>query len=302
MKLVKFKIIITFGLLFTVAVFAILHIYFEQNLNSSGFLLVSVGLSFNENSGVYSINLGKEHSLKEYIITDKFDYLSFPIVIGSSLFCIGENTKNQYFSIVEVKNKKVKEILKSRNKIHTFSLVPQKRIVYISEINNQSLLYSYDQNSQISTQLYKGEVDKNSKPIICSDGSIIFVAKEKKGEMIKILLQDGRITGLTPGKYPIIIESQNRLLFYNSGSIYSVNLVDKKIRVIVKHIVLLETPVLSPDKQYIAFFESDYVSFFSGEWANYLSVLSLKNKRKIHINSWSNAKICKSGLDWIQNL
>lgn len=270
----------------------------------TGFLLVPMRLNLNDNVAIFSIDLKNGEKLKEYFASENYTDICSPIKVNQSLFCAAKKIKDDCYVVLEVNKSNISEIFRTDTKIISFDLKQNKFIVFIKEINKKAYLFSYNFNNGSITKIYDGEIDIESKPIICKDDSIIFVAAKDNAFIVNRLYRDGKIEQLVNGRYPLLIDKETGLIYYTSRSIFWYDMMKHKERRIKKNINLLETPTLSSDEKYISFYESDYVASFGGERTDFLSVLSLKSHDKRHINVYNRArgKLRLSGVFWTDSL
>ncbi|TCL54484.1 hypothetical protein EDC14_10631 [Hydrogenispora ethanolica] len=269
----------------------------------TGYLLIPMSTALDQNVGIFTIDLKNNEQLNKYFLDKKYKYVSFPVMKDGNLYCIAQNTKDNYYAIVEIKENRVSEIIKSDRKIISYSIEPNEKIVFIQEQNSRSYIFSKSAQGGRITRLYDGEIDEESKPIIDSDGSVIFVSRDDRIFNIKRVHDNGEIKSLVNGRYPLLMNAGTDLIYYKSRSIMRYNLSNRKEKRIKSDITLEETPVLSPDEKYLAFFEIDYVSTFGGEWTDFLSIMSLNSREKRHIKAYNKARIrlTLSGIDWVDN-
>ena len=270
----------------------------------TGFLLVPMGTTLNQNTGIYSIDLKTDEQLSKYFWNENYQYVRFPTIKNQSLYCLAQNVNSNYYAIIEIRGNQVLEVFKSNKKIISYTIEPNEKIVFIQEENGKLYLFSKHIKNDHITRLYEGGIDEKSRPIIDSDGSIIFAAIDNKIFNIKRVRHNGAIEQLMNGRYPLLMNAGADLIYYKSRSIMKYNLLKRKEKRLKSKITLLETPVLSPDEKYLAFYETDFVSPLGGEWTDFLSVLSLNSRQKKHIKAYNKARITLNlrGINWVDSL
>ena len=270
----------------------------------TGFLLVPMRLNLNDNIAIFSIDLKSGEQLKEYFSSEEYTDICSPLKVNQSLFCAAKSTKDNYYVILRVSKNNTSEMLRTDTKIISFALKRDEFIVFIKEIDKKAYLFSYDFNKGNVTKIYASEVDNESKPIVCKDGSIIFVTGKNNTFIVNRLYRDGKIEELVNGRYPLLIDAETGLLYYSSRSILRYDMLKHKEKRIKKKVTLLESPALSPDGKYISFYERDYVSPIGGERVEFLSVLSLKSHNKKHIMAYNKGRgsLRLSGAFWADSL
>lgn len=171
-------------------------------------------------------------------------------------------------------------------------------------IDKKTYLFSYNLKNGSAIKIYDEEFDNESKPIICSDKSVIFVTNRNNTFYVNRLYSNGKIEKLVNGQYPLLIGKETGLIYYSSRSIFYYDMLKHKKKRIKKNITLLESPTISPDENYISFYEIDYVAPFVGEWNDFLSILSLKSLNKKHIEAYYKVRgrLRLSGVFWTDSL
>ncbi len=272
-----------------------------------GKILIPMGFDTSDVNALYVIDLENNEEIRSYFIHADYNYLSSPFNTPKSTWLSAKNVKNNYYSIIQIIEKeRILEHYKSDSPIKYPTLKGENNIVFIMEDNKVPYLYEYNITYKTIKKIYSGIIDSNSKPIVASDGSILFVSKNSNNYTVNLLTTDNDIRELVQGRFPIWLEEGTKLLFSQDKSllIYNVNGKDKYQK-IEKSIMLRETPVLSPDKQYIAFVEYSYDSP-SGKFVlpknpvDVLSVMKINGKDKKHIWAYSKTRIITSGLQWIE--
>lgn len=270
----------------------------------TGFLLVPMSTTLNQNTGIYSIDLKNDEHPNKYFWDENYKYIRFPTIRDKSLFCLAQNVKSNYYAIVEIRGNRILEVFKSDKKIINYAIKPNEKIIFIQEENDKLYLFSKSIKDDHIIRLYEGGIDEESRPIIDSDGSIIFVTIDNKIFSIKRVHDNGTLEQLVFGRYPLLMNAGADLIYYKSRSIMKYNLLERKEKRLKTKITLLETPFLSPDEKYLAFYETDYVSPIGGEWTDFLSVMSLNSREKRHIKAYNKARMALSlkGIDWVDNI
>lgn len=307
-------------LIIIVSIVTVVFFSIFQNIVPNNNILVTMAYDYNDKYQVSSINIKEESTNSDYLKLDGYDEIRFVNKTGIQIYCVGKKTDSNDYSLLVVEGNKTQEIMKLQNEI-IFPTQWNNEIIFISGEKEMNFLYAYDLNSKSIKRLYDGNVDKYSRPIVNQDGSIIFVTnkKETNGTIhsntdgngiitftesykIKMLQKNGTIQELIEGRFPLWISSGSKLLFSKSGDLKVYDIKKNKISSLKKKIYLIETPSISPDGKYLAFFEYDYVGLFGSESTEFLSVMGVNGKSKIHVKEYNNSKkrLFPSGIEWIE--
>lgn len=273
----------------------------EVSNSLDGKLIVPMATDVHGRHNLYSIDLENNGRAEVYFEGTDYDNIRFPAEIGNGFICVAKNLKKNYYTILKVSGNEVREIFKANEDLYYPILINDNNIIFIKKENQEAYLYKYNIQSQMEEKVFDGKVDPESRPVLASDGSLLFVSNESDEYIIRMLKKDGSIKNVVKGGNPFWLEEGKKLIYYTSWSLHIYDIENNKDRVFKKNIVLIETPVLSPDKRHIVFYEYDKTVLIGSETSEFLSVMTIEGKKKTHIKAYSQAKrlLGDNGIMWL---
>ena len=292
----------------------IVFLYLRNGGKTTGQILMSMTYGLDKKEGLFLISMEGDKQVLEYYIPNEYIEVRFPIKKDENVYFVGKNVAGNYYTLIKLEeDNHVVEILKSESLIYFPTFLDEENVVFIKESEqNRKIynLYNYNINTSKTTTIFNKPVDHKSKPIVSKGGSILFVAdmreanltaKESYVEDIQIMIMhpDGIIKELVDGKYPLLLEESNKILYYKDRSFRFYNLQNNKIKILKKNISVLESPVLSPDKKHIAFYEYGSKYFFDGVADVHYNTMSITGKNKKRVKEYTWGPVLPRGAEWI---
>lgn len=265
--------------------------------NLTGEIIVPMRMQGTLPTELYSIRDG-EMDFSNFFNSDIYKDIYFPQKVNEGIICSGTNSRSEDCVVIIINDNEVKEIASSKEYFCYPILINNDCLIYTKFVNYCAFLMIRELSTDKEEKLYDEELDLGSKPIIINDNNVIFVAKEKDRYMIKKVNLNGNIELLIEGRFPVWNDKEELIYYYNKGVLNSYNMSSGYIEEI-KKIMMDETAVLSPDRNYLAFYE---VSFPKADYSVYsLCVLNLKDNKLMQIEQY---KINQDGstirgLEWI---
>jgi len=215
-----------------------------------GKILATMKLSENENCSIYSMSLNEDGKIEKYFGDDSYDEILFAQKRDSDFICTAKNLKTGYYTILQVKENKINEIMTSQTHImYPILLDNDEEIVFVQG----SCLYKYNIKNKSLTTIYDDPSTLINNPMILSDDSIIFATDEN----ILRLYSNGETEKLARGISPTWLEQGKNFIYFDNKErsviIYDISTKIKKV--IKKNISIRSSIQVSPDKKYIIFFE-----------------------------------------------
>ena len=252
---------------------------------------------------IYGSDLNK--SLSEpilYYSNDDYKRIYFPSKTENSMIYVGINQEGEN-DIFEVANGVAASLLKKDDEILFPVMLPSKNIIYLGiDKNNNSYMGIYSSTKKEDKVLGKEDINTDCRPSVTKNGSTLFVTKSEDENWINIMDSDGNIKEILKGEYPVWLEDEKKFIYYYDRDIIIYNLLTNKSQKIKKNITMEATPVISPDKKYMAIFELDTVAFFGGETVDYLRVIPIADGEKAEVSAFHKTGRIESwgGLEWIE--
>lgn len=252
---------------------------------------------------IYGSDLKK--SLSEpilYYSNDDYKRIYFPSKTENSMIYVGINQEKEN-DIIEVVNGVATSLLKKDDEILFPVMLPNKNILYLGiDKNSNSYMGMYSSAKKEDKVLRKGDINTDCRPSVSTSGSTLFVTKSEDVNWINIMDDDGDIKEILKGEYPVWLEDEKKFLYYYDRDIRIYNLLTNKSQNIKKSISIKATPVISPDKKYMAILEMDTVAFFGGETVDYLRIIPITDGEKSEVSAFHKTRKTDSwgGLEWIE--
>jgi Tol biopolymer transport system component len=182
-------------------------------------------------------------------------------------------------------------------------MLPSKNILYLGlDKNNNSYIGVYSSAKKEDKVLRKADINTDCRPSVSQSGSTLFVTKSEDENLINIMDAEGNIKEILKGDYPVWLEDDKKFIYYCDRDIRIYDLLTNKSQKIKKSISIKATPVISPDKKYMAIFELDTVAFFGGETVDYLRIIPIADDGKAEVSAFHKTRRTDSwgGLEWIE--
>lgn len=267
----------------------------KNDWKPSGNLLLPMAKR-NDTLGVYSIDLSNNLDIVKVFVDKQYAEINYPSVSEMGMLCVGYSESGIY-SILNVDNGKAERLYQGYDKIFYPQCYDENSIVFVmkDEADN-AYLYSCDLENNSLNKIYNGIVDIQSRPFLSSDGSILFVAENKKiGEDRKekssytIMQIDGKkeVKQIIQGRFANWLNEGKQIIYDKGGSLYTYDIESSKSNRIKKGINFLCTPVFIGDNDTIAFIERDCIGGFSSGEVPYLTIMNISSSREIKTDLWS---------------
>lgn len=271
----------------------------QKNMNIDGLLLIPMSLRLNTNTGIYAINL-KDNNIEPYFKSEEYTEINYPENINGKFYCIAKSLQNGNYILLENSHDRVRKLLTFDTRVYFYTFLSNYEMIIIKEFNGAPRLFKYSLHKGKVESVFNYVIDKLSKPIVTQDKSIIFVAIEDRKYIIKSLSKEGVVQTIDYGRFPILLK-ENSLIFSHADKLLKMDLSTKRKKILKKNIILKGTPVVSPNHEYIAFFEQVFAAPYTSEITEVLTVFSLKDHEKQVIKAYNSAKITLEwkGLLWI---
>ncbi len=252
---------------------------------------------------IYGSNLNNSLSeLKLYYSNDNYRRIFFPSKTENSMLYVGINDKgeNEIFKVV---NGVTNSLLKKQDDILFPVALENHSIIYIGvDKAKKTYLGQFLLEKNNDKVLKNGNINTDSRPSISSNGSILFVEEKDGAYSINLTDSNSNAREIINGRYPVWLEDDNKFIYYYDRSMRLYDLSTNKTQVIEKGLVIKTTPVISPDKKFMAIFQSDTVAFFGGETVDYLRIMPTSGGKKVNVSAFYKTRSTDSwgGLEWIE--
>lgn len=250
---------------------------------------------------IFGVDL--KESLSEPILyynNESYKRILFPSKTEKSMLYVGVNEKGEN-EIIEEVNGNTTSLLKKEDDILYPVKTENQGILYIGvDKEKKTYLGQFLVDKNIDKVLKNGNINTDSRPSVSSTGSILFVEEKDGSDWINLIDINGNTREIINGRYPVWLEDDKKFIYFYDRSIRLYDLSTNKAQVIEKGLVIKTTPVISPDKKYMAIFQPDTVGFFWGETLDYLRIMPATGGRKISVKAYEPDIYYWGGLEWIE--
>lgn len=256
-------------------------------------------LSYGHNpTQIYGVNLNE--SLSEpniYYSNDNYN-IYYPFNAGSSMVYVSihENGENE---IIQVNNGNITSLLKKDDEILFPHKIKDNKIIYLGiDKYEQAYIGEFLIDKNLDNTLKKDNINTKSKLSVSGNGSILFVTKKEDKYYINIIDSAGNCKEIISGRYPVWLDDEKTFIYYSGERIRLYDLVSNKSKVIEKNSFMVATPVISPDKKFMAIFESGASAPFGGVTVDFLRIMPINGGKKIDVYAFNKPRNF-GGLEWI---
>lgn len=255
------------------------------------------------NTSIYCVDTTKNLIQPElYYYSNEYRKLYYPSRVDNTLLLVGRKKVSSNYEIVMLKDEKLESLLMKKDELFYPTAYDGSEIVYLGKNKQQSYLGLYSIDSKTDKVLSIDDIDLDSRPAVTSEGKTLFVKKDGNKYTIQLLEGNENQRDIIRGQYPTWLDNGQQFLYYYDNCIRKYSLESNKSEVIKRNIIVTGTPIISPDKKFIAIFESDSVAVLGGECIDYLRILPLSGKQKVDVKAYLDAGYIYNwgGLEWIE--
>ena len=245
---------------------------------------------------IISVSLDDTKEPEIYFQSDNYSDLAFLENRENDLICAAKNSKEGYFTVLQIRGTDIKELMRYDKPI-CFPIVlnNEKEILFINRDlrfwQNNSVLFKYNVESDEFTEVHK--VNGQVKPIIASNGDIIFseiksIVSDIPKSDIKILKPDGSEEILGEGINPFWYETGNSFLYYDlfNQELVMYQLNTGKKDVIMDNVRIGDFPALSTNRKLLAYKEIYFTPAFK---KNRIVIVQLEKSLKKTIDKYNDS-------------
>lgn len=257
----------------------------------------------NGNTVIYSVDTTSNLTQSEiYYDNDNYKKLYYPSKVKNMLLLVARKNSTSDYEILMLKGGNTESMLVKKDELLYPTAYDDMEIVYLGKNKEQSYLGLYSNNSKIDKKLFVGNIYVECKPAVASEGKILFVKIDDNKCMICLIDKDGNQRDVTGGRYPVWLDNGQQFIYYADDSIRKYDLESNKSEIIKRNICVSGTPVISPDKKFMAVFDNDSVALLGGETIDYLRILPLDGGKKVDVKAYLQAGRIYNwgGLEWIE--
>lgn len=254
------------------------------------------------NTSIYCANTVKSLTQPEaYYENSNYSKLCYPSKMNDAILLVGQKKVNNDYEIIMLKEKRTVSLMSKKDEILFPTAYNDTDIIYLGKNKEQSYIGLYSINSNTDSILFAGDVDLESKPAVTSSGEILFVKKDGNKYIVCLMDKSGNQRNIISGHYPLWLDNGRQFIYYYDSCIRKYNLENNNSEIIKRNITVTGTPVISPNKKFIALFERKSVAAIGGESIDYLRVMPLNGGKMIDVKAYLDAGYIYNwgGLEWI---